>query len=202
MRRIHGLVPVAILLLAACGDDDGDDGDASSATTEAPATTATTEAAEEAPDEEAVEAVEVVAVDYAFEGLPGSIPAGTALRLRNDSDAEVHELIAVRLPADEQRSAEELVALPEEEMGALFTGPPDIALVAPPGEEGFPVLGDGTFAEAGRYLLLCNIPTGADPAAALQAMEEAAAAPEAGPPQIEGGPPHFTAGMFAELVVE
>ena len=57
-------------------------------------------------------------------------------------------------------------------------------------------VGDGTLAEPGRYVVLCLIPTGADPAEYL-----AAAATSDGPPQVDGGPPHIAHGMFAELVV-
>ena len=70
-------------------------------------------------------------------------------------------------------------------------------MLAMPGEEGFAVLGDGTLSEPGRYVILCGIPIGADPQAYLDAATEAG-----GPPDVPGGPPHFTAGMFAELIVE
>ena len=54
----------------------------------------------------------------------------------------------------------------------------------------------GFVAEPGRYLILCAIPTGADPAEYL-----AAAATSEGPPQVEGGQPHFMNGMYAEILV-
>jgi hypothetical protein len=59
------------------------------------------------------------------------------------------------------------------------------------------VEGTGTLSEAGRYALICVIPTGADPDEYLAA----AAASEGGPPDVEGGPPHIVQGMFAELTV-
>lgn len=60
-------------------------------------------------------------------------------------------------------------------------------------------MGDGTLDKAGRYALLCFIPTGVDPADYLAAAEETAE----GPPQIEdAGPPHFVHGMHAELIVD
>ncbi len=177
------LVTVA-LVTGACGNDDD---------TASPATTAAT------ADDNTV--VEVVAVDYAFNDLPARVSAGTALRMRNESSAELHELIAYRLPGDEQRSAEELLALPEQELGALFAGEPDFGLFAAPGEFSFPVIGDGTFTAPGRYLILCAIPIGADPDQAMAALEEAAQS-QSGPPQITGGAPHFSTGMYAELTVE
>ena len=72
------------------------------------------------------------------------------------------------------------------------------ALSRAPGEAGFPVVGDGTLTEPGRYAIICSIPIGADPAEFLAAAQESTE----GPPQVAGGPPHFTSGMYGELVVE
>jgi len=189
MRTKLFLVPLAAVLLAAgCGDDD--DGD------DAVATTTTTAAAETAG-----ESVDVVAVDYSFQGLPANAAAGSVFTLHNDADGEVHELIAWLLPAGEERSAEELLALPEDEIGALLAGPPALGLVALPGEDGEVVSGDGTLAEPGRYLVFCAIPLGAAVADVQAAIAEAQ---QTGgpPPEIPGGPPHFTQGMFAEVEVD
>lgn len=102
----------------------------------------------------------------------------------------------MRLPDDETRSVEELLALPEEELMALFPGPPATVLMAPPGGEQVAAVGDGTLSEPGRYALVCFIPTGADPVAFMEQ-----AGPD-GPPEVDGGPPHIVHGMHAELVVE
>lgn len=174
------------LLAAACGDDDDD---------AAPTTTATTGEAE-APEAPGDGAVAVEAVDFAFEGLPAQLDAGATLTLHNSSSAELHELVLFRLPDDETRSLDELVALPPEELEAVFAGPPTMVLIAPPGEDGFPVVGDGTVTDAGRYAAMCFIPTGADPQAYLEAAQNSV-----GPPDVEGGPPHFTAGMYQEVTV-
>jgi hypothetical protein len=170
----------------ACGGDDA----GSAATTAASSDTA---AADDTP-------VEIVAVDYAFEGLPDDVAAGTTLTLRNDATDEVHEVIAYRLPDGEQRRALDLLALPEAEIGALLAGPPSLGLLALPGEQGEAVAGDGTLAEPGRYLVFCAIPTGAsaDDVQAAIAETQQTGGP---PPQIAGGPPHFTQGMFGELTV-
>ncbi len=45
---------------------------------------------------------------------------------------------------------------------------------------------------------MCFIPTGVDPQEYLRVAAET----EEGPPQVEGGPPHFVQGMHAELTVE
>jgi hypothetical protein len=172
---------LAVVAGAACGDDD----DASTAT----------EAA--AGDE----AVTITLSDYAFGGVPPSITSGTPIDVTNESAKEAHELTAFRLPDTETRSLTELQALPPDQFGALVPGAPALAFAARPNEVGELVLGDGTLGEPGRYLLVCFIPTGADPDEVMSAMAAAAADPNAGPPQIEGGPPHVAAGMIAELVV-
>lgn len=141
--------------------------------------------------------VVVGATDYAFVGLPETVEAGTTLQLRNDSETEVHELVAIRLPDDETRSAAELVQLPPEELSGFFPMV-ETVLVAAPGEEGVAVEGDGVLSDPGRYLVICVIPTGADPTEYL----EAAAAAEGGPPEVAGGPPHIAHGMFGEVTVE
>ena len=74
---------------------------------------------------------------------------------------------------------------------------PATVLLAEPGGEQIPAVGDGTLTEPGRYLILCAIPTGVDPAVYLKAAAESAG----GPPQVEGGPPHVVNGMFAEVTV-
>jgi hypothetical protein len=140
-------------------------------------------------------AVEVALVDYAFVGLPASVEAGTTLTVVNQSEAEVHELVAFRLPEGEERTMDELVGLPEEDLGPIL-GEPATVLIAPPGGPMIPAVGDGTLSEPGRYLILCFIPTGADPEEYMEAAQSGE-----GPPDVAGGPPHFVNGMRAELTV-
>ena len=175
--------------LAACGDDD-------KATTDTTAAAEQTTTTADAPAEP--ETVEVTALDYEYEGLPEQVAAGTTLTLTNTSTVELHELVAFLLPDTEERSAEELLALPEAELEQLFAqGPPTAVLLAPPGGgETIQAVGDGSFSEPGRYVVICSIPTGADPEAYLNAP------PSDGPPDVPGGPPHFTMGMFGEFTVE
>ena len=177
------LILAAALALPACGSDS-DGGDAKGSV---PKTTTTTEAPK------ADDVIEVHAVDYAFNDLPEKVAVGTRLTLVNDAAEEPHELVAVKLPDDEKRSVEELLALPEEEMGALMGGgPPAMVLLAAPGKPEIKAVGDGVLKEKGRYLVLCSIPEGSDPSI----LESDA------PPEDNGKPPHFAHGMHAELTVE
>ena len=141
--------------------------------------------------------VVVTAVDYGFEGLPDTVPTGTTITLKNESNVELHELVAIRLPDDESRSADELMQLPPDELDAFFPLV-ETVIIAPPGADGFPVEGTGMLEEPGRYLVICAIPTGADPDEYIAAAAEA----EGGPPEVAGGPPHLALGMYGEVVVE
>lgn len=186
LRTVGALALTAVVgLSAACSSDDttarpAEDG---SSTT---ATTATT----------GHDHVEVTAADFAFDGLPSSIAAGTRLSLRNGAPKELHELVAFRLPDDEQRPVTELIRLPEAELGAIL-GQPATVLLAAPGADQIPAVGDGTLSRPGRYLVMCSIPMGVEPAEYLKA----AAAAGGQKPDVDGGPPHFTSGMLSELTV-
>lgn len=181
MLRSTTIIGLSVALgLAACGDDD-----------DTAATTTTVATVED-------DVVTVTAVDYAYEGLPASVPAGTRFDLRSDSETEIHEFVAFRLDDDETRSAAELVALPPDELLPALGPEPAAVLLAPPGAEAaIPAVGDGTLTEPGRYVIICVIPTGADPAEYLEK-----AATSDGPPDVAGGPPHIVNGMYADLLVE
>ncbi|MEI2700539.1 MAG: hypothetical protein V9E94_20205 [Microthrixaceae bacterium] len=188
---------VALLVLlggAACSDDDGD-----SASEDNTETTVGTDSDDSMPDGESVT---VTAEDYKFVGLPETVKVGTRLTLENSSQTELHELVAMRIPDSETRSVEEITQLPEAEADAIFgDAMPAMVLVRAPGDaEMIPAVGDGTFSEPGRYGVFCAIPVGADPAAMMAAMQEQSDAP---PTTGAGdGPPHFTQGMYAEVIVE
>lgn len=183
------------VLPAACGDDDGD------SATDTTAATENTEPENTEPEptepESEGETVEVTLADYEFRGLPAEVAAGTKLTVVNDSSMELHELVAIRLPDDEERSVQDLLALPEDQLGDLMNVEPTMVLLAEPeSDEMIPAVGDGTFTEPGRYLIACFIPTGANPQEYMNAAQGSD-----GPPEVEGGPPHFVQGMQAELTV-
>jgi hypothetical protein len=140
----------------------------------------------------------VTAADYRFENLPAAVKAGTKLSLRNSSTTEIHEMLLARLPDGEQRSAEALAKLPRGQLDLVLTGSTVAVLVRPPGgADLIRALGDGKLTEKGRYLVICTIPTGVDPAAFLAATRGTRDAP-----LPAGGPPHFTLGMYGEIRVQ
>lgn len=178
--KLMSMALAATLVLGGCATDDP---------TVEEDTTDTT-----APE---AQSVEVTASNYVYAGVPSEMDAGATLSLRNEASDEVHELVAFRLPDDEDRSAADLVQLPQEELEGALGGPPSTVVVALPNEQGMAVEGDGTLSDPGRYLFLCMIPVGADPEVYEEAMEN----PQ-GPPEFENaGPPHFVQGMVAETNV-
>lgn len=200
-RRMAAAVAATALLLAACGDDAADD-------TPPPADQETDDPGDagDEPDDgdngDEAETITVGAFDYGYTDLPGEIAAGTTIVMRNDSDAEVHEILAFRLPDDEDRPIQDLMQLSEEELMPLLDMR-GVAL-APPGADStalpVPPL---TLEQPGRYVFLCIIPTNAPPdevMAAVQAFVESGEE-EGAPDYPETGPPHFVNGMFAEVHV-
>jgi len=200
------LATLAVVAVAAAGCSSGAEiraeSQASTTTAESVETTTssslatTTAAPTTTAPSSATNVVEVTAQDYAFVGLPAKISTGTRIQLFNDSKAELHEFVAIRLPDDETRSVEELVQLPEGELGKFFSLV-EAVILTPPGGQAFTAVGTGRLEEPGRYAIICTIPIGADPTQYLQAVAESE-----GKPEFEGGPPHFTAGMWGEVTVE
>jgi plastocyanin len=196
------LAGVAALTFVACGGDDDDAASdtttAAVATTDAPAPTdapATTTPHSAHGDQPTIA---VDGIDYGYENLPAEIAAGTTLTFTNTSEAEFHEMVVIRIPDEETRPVSELALLPQEESDAIFANSmPALVSVAAPGEEGMPVVGDGVISEPGRYAVVCFIPIGADPQAILDSMQTESSSP----PDLGDGPPHITAGMYAELTV-
>ncbi len=198
LPRFTALALAAAVALSACGDDaDGaDDSDASAPVeTGAPVETATTDDTEtdDTAADDTAGVLQVEMHDFHYGNLPDEVPAGTRIEVSNVSDSEIHEFVAFRLADDDDRLMADIIG----DLEALLTsGPPTAVLLAPPGGEQIAAVGDGTLAEPGRYVIVCVIPTGADPGEYL-----AAAAESDGPPQVDGGPPHVMNGMYAELIV-
>lgn len=126
------------------------------------------------------ERVDVRAVDYAFEGVPETIPAGTVTFQFSNEGKEVHEMIMVRYK-DPTTTIEDLMKLSDKEaekaldfLGASF-GPPGATDI------------ESREMTPGKYALVCFVPVGStSPQAARKA----------------DGPPHVARGMSAEFTVE
>lgn len=185
LRALAVLLALALGLTACGGDDEGAEEE--------------TEGAEEETEAAAGEEVEVTAVDYAFEGAPATATAGTKLTFVNASEKEAHEMVLMRINDDEERPLKDLLALPQEEAEkvAQFQG----VAFAFPGEETMYPEGETTLKDAGRYAIICFIPVGADVAKMKESMAAQEEGGEEGPPEMGEGPPHFTQGMAAEIVV-
>ena len=179
--RATALVATA-LATAACSGADAGTTDPAEAAVDATADPTTAEPTADAP---AGEVIEVTGVDYAFEGLPSEIAAGSTVTFTNASDVEAHEIVLFRLPDGEDRPVEELLETFEPE------GEPALVSVAGPGQDGEVFVGDGTITEPGRYIAVCFLPVGGDPEQVLG--DEA--------PTEEAGPPHAFEGMVAEVQV-
>jgi len=189
-------------LLAACGDDDASTRAADTSTPVAPATSEApahhSAAAHSTPGSEPTEPgrIEVLLGDYHFGGLPDEVAAGTEIAVENESTGEVHELVAMRLPDGDERPVDEILAGGMDELMGL--GMPALVIVAAPGgADPVVAVGDGRLHEPGRYLIVCTIPTGADPDEFMAAMQSSGDAP----PEVAGGAPHFANGMVDDLVV-
>jgi hypothetical protein len=66
--------------------------------------------------------VDVVASEFTFEGVPSEIPAGPAIISLENAGEQVHEFAVMRLNDDVTLTAEEIQALPQEEVETI--GPP------------------------------------------------------------------------------
>ncbi len=111
--------------------------------------------------------------EYHFDGVPDQLEVGTIAVTMKNEGAEPHVMVVYRKNDGETRTAEELLALPEEEgqqagseVGAVFAGPgsTSVGLVS---------------LTKGSYVYFCPIPVGGG----------------------DDGPPHFTKGMFGEFTV-
>lgn len=129
------------------------------------------------------EAIDVVTTDYAFGGIDDEYPAGpVSFELTNEGD-ELHELVVLRIDDEVDLSAEELLALPEDEAQAsvqpvggtepIMQGARDYLVVD---------------LQPGRYLVSCFLPKGAASFEALGALGEDAE-------------PHAAHGMVQEITV-
>ncbi len=124
------------------------------------------------------ERVEATGVDYAYVGLPATVPPGVvAITFTNQGD-EPHEIFVARLDDGVTMSAGQVMALPEEQAWSMFA--PVGRSLAMPGDS------ETTFIRMapGRYGVACLVPQGSTT-----------------PDGEGGGPPHHTLGMVTEFSV-
>ena len=107
-------------------------------------------------DDDSEDAAAVIAIqgrEFAFEGVPATLAAGTHTFSFENIGSEVHELIVLKLP--DGMALEQLLELPEEESDAFFYAGVQTILFAQPGQ-----VGTATFTAAltpGTYGVLCFI---------------------------------------------
>jgi hypothetical protein len=127
--------------------------------------------------------LDVTGVEYAFEGLPKTVQAGTAAIRFTDTGAEFHELAIYRIKSKD--SLKKIVGQSEkeqrkklEEVGGTF---------AMQGQTTYTV---AELSKPGRYGVVCHLPVGAT---SIEAAEEA----EKDHPRS-----HAQEGMYATITVE
>jgi hypothetical protein len=167
---------------------------------------ATPAVGQDAAAEPMAEPLEISGIDYAFVGLPTSVPADTTLVFANEG-TEFHEMIVVRI-TDEVTPLEELMTMPDEETAGIseFVG----YVSALPG---MPAEGAIALETPGRYIATCVIHQGSDPAA-FEAIGfdpsqlDDNTDPSTLPPevqellaQIEANPEHQALGIIQEFTV-
>jgi hypothetical protein len=142
----------------------------------------------------------VLAKDYSYGGIGGEVAAGPTILTIDNQGTEFHEMAIIRKNDGVTETAEELLALPDEEVDAkiTFVG----AAVSPPGAEGYGVV-DLT---PGDYIGLCFFPEGSTPEAMAEMMAAEASMPEGSAPagsegDGEEGTPHAFLGMIVEFTV-
>lgn len=125
------------------------------------------------------ERVDVEGTEYAFEGIPESIPSGRVSLVFSNAGEEVHEMIVFRINDGVEESFQEILDQGQEAAMEKITFV--AGAFAPPGESDAEVVE----LEPGSYGVSCFVPMGTTD-----------------PEQGGDGPPHFTEGMIAEFTVE
>jgi hypothetical protein len=123
------------------------------------------------------EQVRVTAVEYRFDGIPPTLPAGTVAFTMSNQGAEPHELDVYRINEGVPQPFPQLALLPDDQRDVVLTSVGEISANPGAAETEFMTL------IPGRYGVACLVLQGATPAA-------------------DGtGPPHAALGMVAEFTV-
>jgi hypothetical protein len=102
--------------------------------------------------------VPVTAIDYQFQGMPTTLPAGaTKFKLTNTAPKEDHELIVFKLtPQGEAKSPDAILALPQKKARQYVDQSVSTFMFAPPGQSGYGLVD----LQPGKYLYACFLPQG------------------------------------------
>ena len=142
--------------------------------------------------------INATASEFQFEGLPSEVPAGPTIFTLENAGEQVHDIFVMRLNDDDTLSADEIEALPKDEVMTIGT------LVA----FAFAFPGAASYATAdlapGRHVTVCLVFDGATPEVLMQLQELGVNGPDDTiPPDtgIEIGDRHYTLGMIHEFTV-
>jgi len=125
--------------------------------------------------------VDVAATDFAFAGVPSTLPAGTTLSfdLANQSDSEIHEIAIFKMSDDATEPIKTVLDSKDEDIKQQATLV--ASALAAPDNSAYKV----TELAPGNYAMVCTVHVGATPKN----------------PQGTG-PKHYTKGMLTEFTVE
>jgi hypothetical protein len=116
IRALRAIAPVVLVAaLATCSSGAGATGVPSTIPSASPSAAPST-----APTEAAGGEITIVGVDYAFQGLPATVPSGTSLTFENRG-AEVHEMVVLRRNPGVTQSFEDLLQLPQDQAETFVT---------------------------------------------------------------------------------
>lgn len=127
--------------------------------------------------------LDVTGIEYEFQGLPKTVPAGKVAIKFTDNGSELHELDVLRIKGKD--SAKKLTGLSEKELAkkAQEVG----GTFAQQGQTSYAIV---DLSKPGRYAVLCHLPVGST---SEQAAEQAGK---------EHAKTHAQEGMYAEIKVE
>lgn len=122
-------------------------------------------------------AVSLTALDYQYQGIPATLPAGmTKFKMTNTAPKEDHEIGIVKLtPAGEAMDPKSILSASEKKQAKLVDFESGTGAFAPAGQTSYGL----TQLEPGTYLYACFIPVGGK----------------------KNGAPHFTQGMYGTFTV-
>ena len=131
--------------------------------------------------------ITVDAHEYEFSGLPEQAEAGKTVLTLDNKGEQVHAVDIVRVNDGVTESVDELLAMPEDQVGSKMTHLG--GTLALPGQTGYQAVD----LEPGRYAVVCFVPDGTTAENVDQMMGETQGQ--------EGGQPHAMLGMTGEFTV-